>query len=218
MASEVEVCNLALANIRAGSINSLAGTSQQAQICKLKYPFVRDQVLNDLPWQFAHKLKPLELTTDEIFNWANAYQYPADCMQINRLVGPFEETKSDESEVISRLIEEDLRARRELRAQITYEIFNIDDNRVIGTNEPDLRVDYRAEITDPNLFSPPFIMALSHLLASEIAIPIVGAEMGMKLRIDSLQIYTNYIASAMASDMNEQYHPPGDSEFVTTRR
>ena len=42
MASEVEICNLALSNIRAGSINSLTEGSLQAQICKLKYPILRD--------------------------------------------------------------------------------------------------------------------------------------------------------------------------------
>ena len=222
MTSEVEICNLALANVRGGSINSLNEASIQAQICKLKYPILRDQMLNDLSWQFANKLAPLALLTDEIFNWVFAYQYPSDCMQINRLVGSFEELTSDGVAAVSQsrslLLDNQLRSQDELRGQLPYEIFNIDDNRVIAANEPDLRIDYRAEITDPNLFSPPFILAFSHLLAAEIAIPIVGGEVGMKLRIDSFQLYRQYLAGAMASDMNEQYHPPTESEFVITRR
>lgn len=223
MASEVEVCNLALSNIRGGSINSLNEPSIQAQICKLKYPLMRDFLLTDFPWQFANGLKPLTLLTTELFNWAFAWQYPADCQQINRLVGSFEELGTDSGTAVisqsrQRLLDSQLRTIDELRRQIPYEIFNVDGNRVIGTNEPDLRIDYRIEITDPNLFSPAFIIALSYLLAAEVAIPIIGAEMGRTLRSDSIALYRAYLASGMANDMNEQYHPPGDSEFVNIRR
>lgn len=211
---------MALSNIRAKSINILTESSLQAQACKLKYPIVRDQMLNDMGWQFSHKIEPLALLVEEIFNWAYAYQYPSDCHQINRLVGAYEELSGevDASQLVSQLRDDQLRTRDELRHQIPYEIFNVAGNLVIGSNEPDLRIDYRAEITDPNLFSPPFVLALSHLLASEIAIPIVGAETGRGLRSDSLQLYKQYFAGALSSDMNEQYHPPGDSEYVNIRR
>ena len=45
MTSVVDICNLALSNIRAGSINNIDEVSLQAQQCKLKYPFMRDRLL-----------------------------------------------------------------------------------------------------------------------------------------------------------------------------
>ncbi len=219
MTSVVDICNLALAKVRGGSINSLTEASVQAQQCALHYPLLRDMVLDDAPWQFAHATKPLSLLSLEIFNWSYAYQYPTDCHRINRLVAEYEEIdSSSDGTMVSRLRDDQLRSQSELRAQIPYEVFNVSGVKVIGSNEPNLRIDYRGKVEDPTLFSPPFVIALAHLLASEIAIPIAGGEMGMQFRSDALQLYQKYIGAALASDMNEQYHDPLESEFITIRR
>jgi len=218
MASEVEICNLGLSNIRAGSINSLDESSLQAQLCKLKYPFIRDRVLAEIPWSFNHKITSLQLLTTEIFNWAYAYKYPVDCLKIHRLVGSYEELANADADVVSRLVDSQLLPLRDIRRQVEYEIFNFDNVKTIGANEADLRIDYSAKVTDPNLFSVDCIMAISHLLAAELAIPIVGAELGRNLRNESLQLYKVYLDAALANDMNEQYFSPGLSEFETVRR
>ena len=190
----------------------------QAQNCKLRYPLMRDMLLQTGLWQFARGLKPLALLTDELFNWGYAYQHPADCMKINRLVGAYEEISLTDT-AVTRAIQEDLFVTAgELRTQIPYELFNISGNKVLGANEPDLRIDYTIEVTDPNLFGPTFIIALSHLLAAEIAIPIVGAEAGRSLRNDSYKLYQNYIDSAEVQNANEQYTSQENSEYVNIRR
>lgn len=217
MASEIEICNLALSNIRAGSINSFNESSIQAQLCKLKYSILRDRCLREIPWQFNHKIRALASVTTDIFNWAYAYSYPVDCLKVHRLVGSYEELPAGSSNVASRLLDSRVIPLKDVRRQIPYEVFNFDDNKIIGSDQPELRIDFAAKVTDPNLFSDDFIMALSHLLSSELAIPIVGAELGRALRNDSLQLYRQYLASAMATDMNDQYFLPSESDFVTVR-
>lgn len=215
MTSEVEICNLALSNIRGGSINSLTESSVQAQNCKLKYPLMRDQLMRDAPWQFAHKIKALALLTDELFNWANVYQYPSDCLQINRLLLNFEEVESGNA--LSNWYYDPALLAPNPDRQVKYQIYNTDDNRVIGANETELRIDYRAKITDPNLFDSQFVIMFSYLLSSELAIPIVGGKLGREFRADSLKIYQQYYDAAVASNENEQYIPPAESDFVTIR-
>jgi len=217
MASEVEICNLALSNIRAGSINSLNEGSIQAQVCKLKYPILRDRCLREIPWQFNHKIRALAPVTTDIFNWAYAYSYPVDCLKVRRLVGSYEALPAGSSNVASRLLDSRVMPLKDIRRQIPYEVFNFDDAKVIGSDQPDLRIDFAAKVTDPNLFSDDFVMALSHLLSSELAVPIVGAELGRALRNDSLQLYRQYLASAIATDQNDQYLSVGESDFVTIR-
>jgi hypothetical protein len=216
MASEVDICNLALSNIRARSINSLNESSLQAQVCKLHYPVLRDQLLRDAPWQFSHKVSALALLNDDLFNWVYAYQYPSDCLYINRLVLNFEEVSSDSSTVRSRFYDPMI-PRPNLDKQVEYEIINVDDNRVIASNEPELRADYRSVVIDPNLFDSLFIQTIVNLLSAHIAIPIVGVEGGRGLRNDHFQIYQQLLESANAANLNEQYHPTLDSEFITTR-
>lgn len=217
MASVVEVCNLALSNIRAGSINSLTEGSIQAQQCKLKYPILRNRCLREIPWQFNRKIRALAPVTTDIFNWAYAYSYPVDCLKIKRLVGSFEGIPAGSTDVISRRLDSRVIDLKGARRQIPYEVFNFDNSKVIGSDQPELRIDFAAKVEDPNLFSDDFIMALAHLLSSELAVPIVGAELGRALRKDSLQLYQSYLNSAIADDMNDQYLTPSESEFVTIR-
>lgn len=222
MASEVELCNLALSHIRGASINNLNEASVQAQNCKLKYPLLRDSLLSNAPWQFAHKVTTLALTQIESFNWAFTYQYPSDALRINRLVLNIQEIEQGGSPAVSRLFDPQL---RELpNQQVKYEIRlapEVNDPtksvKVITANEKELRVDYRARVTDPNLFDSEFYMCLSHLLASELAVPVVGGKLGREFRSDEVALYQGYLNSAIESDLNEQYHPQQESEFVTVR-
>lgn len=217
MASEIEVCNLALSNIRAGSINSFNENSLQAQLCKLKYPILRDRCLREIPWQFSRKLRALSPVVTEIFNWSYAYSYPVDCLKIHRLVGEYEEVPSGTNDHVSRLLDSRVQSSTDLRKQIPYEVFNFDNTKVIGANQPNLRIDFASKVTDPNLFSDDFILALSHLLASELAIPVAGGELGRALRSDSLQMYKQYLGAAIATDMNDQFITPAESDFVNVR-
>ena len=217
MSSVVEICNLALSNIRAGSINSLTEGSLQAQQCSLKYTILRDRCLREISWQFNHKIRALSLVTTEVYNWAYAYSYPQDCLKIKRLIASYEGIRSGQSGAITRCGDDMVNTLSSRRVQVPYEVFNFNDNKIIATNEPDLYIDFSAKVTDPNLFSDDFILALSHLLASEIAIPIVGAELGRALRNDSIQLYRQYLASAIATDMNDQYFMQAESDFINVR-
>jgi hypothetical protein len=216
MASEVEICNLGLSNIRAAAINSFDDGTVSAINCKLKYPILRDQVLTDAAWQFAHKLKPLNLLTDEVFNWRYAYQYPSDCLYINYLVPNISEIDHD-SVGTSAYYRDPLRDHMNLYSTIKYEIININSNLVIVSNEPDLRIDYRAKVTNPNLFTTTFRMALSHLIGAELAIVLAGVEKGAPLRQQELQLYEAYLNNAISANANEQYTTVEDSEYVTVR-
>ncbi len=212
MTSEVEICNIALGNIRSSSINSLQEPSLAAQNCKLLYPVVRDKCLSALSWGFNHSIRPLSVVEVDIFTWAHTYNYPNDCLRINRLISPHEGLSSAAGSFTHR---EELRVGR--RPAVPYEIFNVDGVKLIGANDVNLRVDYRAKVHDPDLFSVDFILALTHLLGAELAIPVVGHEKGRALRLECMRFYEQYIRTAMADDMNEQESYPEDSEFVTIR-
>ena len=216
MASEVDICNLALSNVRGGSINSLDESSLQAQQCKLKYPLIRDMLLSDFTWGFNKSIKALaELSSVDLFNWAYAYQYPSDCLHVIKLIPNVEQFSQSDGALRSHRIE-DLYG-SQFDQQIKYEVFNEDDGKVIASNEQQLRIVYRKKVTDPNLFDNLFLMAFSWMLSAELAIPIVGVEAGRPLRQDALTMYKHYIEAATAKNANEQYTEPRESEFITVR-
>lgn len=233
MASEVDICNMALSYIRAESINSFTENSVQAQYCRLHYAQARNQMLEDYPWQFAHRIAPLAEIDHEtinngdgIFNYAYAYQYPADCVKINRLIIDFRRVQAGEENFFSFTgspfgfgfsEDEFLRTNPNFKELIEYDIVNYEGNRLIVSNHPRLRIDYQFRATDTNLFGAQFTDALTYLLASRLAIPIVGGEQGMSLRNSNLQIYSELYNAAIVSDANNQFTEVPDSEYVTTR-
>ena len=89
---------------------------------------------------------------------------------------------------------------------------------MIACNEPEVRAVFSKEnVTDPNLFPVQWRLALSHLLASELAIPLLGVKEGRPMKQDELAIYDQYITNATANDLNEQYSPQPDSEYISVR-
>lgn len=218
MTSKVDICNMALSDIRAGGINDIEEATPQARACRLKYDVVRDRLLTEIAWQFNRSIRPLAPVTTEIFNWVFSYQYPVDCLKINRLIGEHEELTGDAAGYISRRLDSTLVSPYERKQQIPYEVFTFNGSKLIGTNEPNLRIDFAMKVTDPNTFSNDFILAFAHLLASEIAVPLVGGDKGRQFRSDSLQLYREYVGAALSNDLNDQYSMAGESEFITVRR
>ena len=220
MTTEVDVCNLALSHIRAETINSLNEASVAAIQCKILFPILRDQMLMESCWTFNRKLEPLAvLPLVDIFNWNIAYQYPTDCLRITRLILNFEEINESHTTYRYRYgtLYDDY-YQPNLRRKVEYEVFNVSGNRVIAANECELRIDYSARMTDTSLWTAQFILAFSHLLAAELAIPIAGVEKGRSLRSDSLGLYNKYFTEAQQHDINQRYTLPADSELISIRR
>lgn len=206
MTSIVGICNLALSNIRAKSINALTESSIEAQQCNLKYAQARDFLLRDTPWQFATKTVALALRTDEPLGWVYGYQYPSDALKVQYVTGDFA-FKNQSAEGVG------FRDRHDVwfiepEKTVAYEInLMSDNNRAILTDQKEAYAVYTARVTDPNLYDPQFIEALSWYLSAQLAVPIMGGEVGRAMRSDALNMYNMTLQAAVANDVNEQKRP-----------
>lgn len=212
MASVVEICNQALSHLRVGSINSLNESSVQAQQCKLKYPLVRDLLLEQNAWNFSTKIVALALRTDTVFNWRYVYNYPSDCLRVDKLIPNYEMFGDG---VQARYPGEINRI--DLDAQIPHRVLTVGGDKVIVANQPDLRLEYRSRVEDPTLFSASFVLMIGHYLAADMATVIVGAENGKSLKQENLAMYQALIDNSVANDRNEGYTATLESEFITIR-
>jgi hypothetical protein len=99
MSSEVEICNLALSHIKAGTINSMVNTSSEAaRKCALYFGPARDAVLRDHQWNFAQKIRSLApFTMPEGYGnrFRYAYMYPVDALKVHRVYAANSSTKSE---------------------------------------------------------------------------------------------------------------------------
>lgn len=208
MSSVVEICNLALGNIRAGSINDIDEASFQAQQCKLRYPIIRDKLLTDYSWSFAVKVQELELLNTSVTDWAYVYSYPNDSLKIERLLVGY---CPDSSHIYN--------YPTQLNDQVSeFKVINHGDKRVVLSNTPNLSIMYRARITDSSIFPASFVMAFSYLLAADLAIPVVSGDAGRSYRSDCYSIFNEMLNEALTNDTSENHYAEEESEFITIRR
>jgi hypothetical protein len=222
MASQVEICNIALANIHASGINSLDEASKEAQYCKLKFEYVLKFVTRKAQWNFAHKQVGLALVETDLFSWVYAYQYPSDCLKINYLLSSANRlTQAEQGYAIrphyyndNPLDEYGLRL-----LKVPYEVISTPSNKLIGANESNLSVDYQSLRLDPNTWDASFTMAFVWFLSAEIAVPILGGDNGRAHREEALSAYAIFINEALAQDANEQYNGRArESDTILVRR
>jgi len=185
MASAIDIINLALGHLgdEAGvsAITPPDGSAQAAHAQRF-YPIARDAVVQMHNWGFAVGRDSLALlvTTQLPQEWAYAYAYPT-CMKVIA-VFPAEVASAsqgaifDQSEFVA-------------RAQAyPFTVEALDDgSQVIYSNVTDATVMFIRQVTDTAKFSPLVVMAISRLLASFLAGPLIKGTEGMKIAAKQLE-------------------------------
>lgn len=206
MASDVEICNMALAHLGSNtlitSLNPPDG-SIEASHCKTFYPHVRRLVLDVGNFDFALRRQALStLATNPSNAWQYAYALPSDCLSPLRILrgdavssglSSFSLGLFNVDPIVDELFRE--------RGSSEFEV----ENQTLFTNEPDAVLKYKADVTDQEgLFPPAMVMAFSMLLAGFLAGPIIKGDEGRKIGAAWMQAGNNAIASATATDGNNR--------------
>lgn len=212
MASEVEICNLALSHVGADSIQSLDDKTKEANKCKLHYGPDRDAVLGKHRWSFATKRVILALLSETVTGWEFAYQYPSDCLKareiyndLNNVTGLAQHHHCHDH--IHTPID-----------RIPFEVMLKEDgsSKMVVTDKEDAELVYTAKVTDPNIFDTQFIDALSWKLASNLARPLRANE---RMETSLFNKYLFIVGAAEAASANEQEARPDETNvFIKARR
>ena len=204
MATEVDICNLALAHLgddaTIASINPPEGSAQAEKAARF-YPIARNNLLEMHTWSFASKRGNLALTTNSLDQWDYAYVAPADMMTAVAIISP-----SSQNDYATRMSAGDTPgnltanfAPTIVAGQYTPQQFALEGD-LIYTNQENAMLRYQAYITDPSLFSPLFVTTLSWHLASMLAGPIIKGDQGMAEAKRSTQMMQGYLTQAKQSD------------------
>lgn len=187
MASEVDICNLALArlgdNATVASIDPPEG-SAQAEHCARFYAIARDSLLEMHPWKFATRRVLLAKLTVESWDWAFAYAQPTNALKLLAVLSAAA-SNDDETQ--------------------TYEA-ETDTNgaAIILTNQEGASLRFVARVTDTTKFSPLFVDALAWLLASYLAGPVLKGDAGAAMSKSCLQSFLLAFSNAKVSDANQR--------------
>lgn len=143
MATQLDICNMALSNIGCLQIQSLTDESESARLLLLNWDRCLESVLREFPWNFATQVKYLNETEDAPPDYRYAYVYPADCLKI-QVVGP------------------------STKMPFPYEVRSNGTDKIIVTNADNAVCKYTTKIKDTTIFDPAFVEALAYKLSYEI--------------------------------------------------
>lgn len=214
MASEVDICNLALAHLgdtaTVASINPPEG-SAQAEHCSRFYPIARDTLLEMHNWNFAsRRIEPAQLASAWP-EWKYAYQIPSDIINMVSVLPP--DAQDDYS---TRWAPTDapwtnyspvVAAGRYVPQPYTMEVL-ADGTQIVYTNQTQAVIRYTQRVTDPTKFSPLFTLTLSWHLASMLAGPVIKGDMGQAEGKRCAAVMAAMLSQAEASDANQRNIKP----------
>lgn len=220
MASEVAICNRALAAIGSqSSISSLTEGTPEANACALIFADTRDEVQNMAFWNFCRKTATLGLiksapgtltnpTGAAVWSsaypsppWLYEYAYPSDCLQM-RFIVPQLDNDALSIPIFS-------------SSQVSYNsgfgppvpfLAAVDDDsngnqiNVILTNQYQAIGVYTRRIINTQIFSQQFTEALVCALGAKLAMPLTGDK---TLVNNMYKLANDKISDARASDGNE---------------
>lgn len=202
MASEVDICNLALGHLgdtaTVASLDPPEG-SAQAEHCARFYPIARDSLLEMHPWGFATKRVQLAQLGTGWPEWDYSYAQPADALNIIAVLPPY--ATDDYSQGLSNV---PVAAGGSYVPQAFSCELDANGADVIYTDQEDAVLRYTALVTDTTKFSPLFVMSLSWHLASMLAGPILKGDVGAAESKRCTAMMQAYLSKATESDAGQR--------------
>ncbi len=212
MASNTDICNMALSHIGVGrEISNLdTDSSQEAQSCRRFYTQALQATLRDFEWPFATNYITLALVTNNpTTEWLFAYQYPSDCLHFRRVLSCLTAQYGNPYFSGNGL---DTR-----QSRVPYIIVNAATGAQIYCNQDLAQAEYKAEVDNTAIYPPDFVIALSFRIAMYIAPRLTGGD-PYKMGDRAAKFYDMEISRAKATAANEeQIQQDPESEFVRSR-
>ncbi|MDA1100818.1 MAG: hypothetical protein O2967_17740 [Proteobacteria bacterium] len=148
-ASDVDICNIALAMLEEQRITSLTESTEQGRYCNVHYDDARDFVLRLHPWNFATRRAALARNaTAPGFGYGNSFKLPTDpyCLRVISVNDPA--TPPD------------------------WKV----EGRDLLSDEGAVNLVYIGRIIDVTQYDAGFVQTLAHYLAWKLAKPLTGSK------------------------------------------
>lgn len=215
MASEVGICNMALALLgdraTVSSIDPPEG-SAQASSCATFYPIARDALQEMHDWSFCTRRAPLALlAAPPPSQWAYVYSEPG--VMVNILAVTASDASNDYSTPVQ-LPYTQCNAPNDntgfgLYTPQPYVLESLSDGTsVIYTDQQNAVMRYTTLVADTSKFTPLFTTTLAHLLASYLAGPVLKGEVGRAESAAQLKLAMSFLSQAKTSDANQRRATP----------
>jgi hypothetical protein len=215
MPSPVDICNAALSHIGdVAQVSSIAPPdgSVQAGYCAIYYPIALASILELGSFNFATKRATLASVPNPSSTWLYAYGVPSDMVDAISIIDSAALDDYSQNYAMMEGTQDWANggpipnSGYENPADNSYApqpfVLEIDDNgdQIILTNEASAVLRYTSEVTDSTKFSATFVLALSYLLASLLAGPIIKGDAGTTKSAAMYKLFQTWMPQSQASD------------------
>lgn len=206
MSSSIDICNLALSHLgdtaTVASIDPPEG-SAQAEHCARFYPIARDVMLEKHDWNFTTRRASLALLTATNDQWAYVYAKPNLMKKAIAVISP--EADDDYCIPSATLYDQNALVSSASYAPQPFVIETLSTgDEVILTNQESAVLRYTVSITDTTKFPALFVVALSWLLASMLAGPVIKGAEGSAEAKRCLAMFVSFLNSAIEADASQR--------------
>lgn len=208
MASEVDICNLALGHLgdaaTVSSLNPPEGSAQAEHAARF-YPIARDSLLELHAWNFATTRVALAALGSSWPEWQYCYASPTDAVNLLAVLDP--QAANDYSVANNYGFTQTgfpLVGSGTYTPQPYSQETLPDGTLVIYTNQENAVLRYTRSVTDTTIFSPLFVDALAWYLASYLAGPIIKGDTGAAEAKRCMQMAMAMLSKATTSDANQR--------------
>lgn len=208
MASVVDICNQALSHLgdsaTVASLDPPEG-SAQAEHCSRFYPLALATLLEMRAWAFATQRATLAAVANPSSTWAYAYAAPSNAVNMIAILAP--DASDDYSAAPQTSVYDNM-----VGGAYTPQDFSPETdsagNDIILTNQVNAVLRYTVLVNDATKFSPLFVEALTWLLASKLAGPVLKGEAGMQAAQACTKTFVYWMNQASDSDASQRRATP----------
>lgn len=220
--TDTDLANQALGAIGAkATITSINENSPEAKACLREFASARDELLRKAHWDFARKaingvvLKSApgtpgnnnpataiwNPTTQPPLPWLYEYQYPADCIQVRRIISQLNYNQGGPSIPIFSVSNSAYPPENEIQIIKFIKAFDTSVAApVILTNQYQAIIEYTFKQTNSDLWDPSFQEAFVIALATRIVFPLTGK---VSITKEMMERMLYLINEARVNDGNE---------------
>jgi hypothetical protein len=182
--------------------------SVEAEYCNAFYYTCRDAVLEAHPWNFTigHDAAPAQVTSPTL-TWQYAYAMPNGADDILAVLPPQASNPYSQG-IVPDSIALSYGAPTPIGGGFVPQQFELLTTStgaiVICTNQPNAEIVYRFKNTDVSKYSAMVTVAISRLLASHLAGPVIQGKEGRDEAKNQLQLYKIALDDAKTDDANQR--------------
>ncbi|CAB4165335.1 hypothetical protein UFOVP821_40 [uncultured Caudovirales phage] len=192
MSTDIDICNLALSHVGDSAlVTSITGAdnSIQATQCARFYPIARDQVLERHPWRFSLKHSTLVAASVTLpDSWAYAYAMPDNCLMICNILN--EDTTYGTNYPLNPTGPQ----------RVPFSVEMVGTTQVLFCNQSSVTLQYCEKVTDATKYPASMVMAISLLLATFLAGPLIKGKTALQMSQTLKQAFEVEFLKAAALD------------------